>query len=138
MVLRKLKVEDLNFLLDVRNDDSTRKFLENNSVFTYEECLNWFKTNNPLWYVIEVGDKPVGYVRTNGDEIGCDIHPDFRRMGFAKQAYQEYLKDKDFASLWVFEDNFAKKLYEKLGFKRSGLTKLIRNKEYIHMVWNRV
>jgi ribosomal protein S18 acetylase RimI-like enzyme len=137
MILKKLKVEDLKFLLDVRNDDSTRKFLENDSIFIYEECLNWFKTNNPLWFIIEVDNKPVGYIRTNGSEIGCDIHPNFRRMGFAKEAYQEYLKDKDFASLWVFEDNFAKKLYEKLGFKHSGLTKIIRNREYIHMIWNR-
>ena len=136
MILKKLKVEDLKFLLDVRNDDSTRKFLENDSIFIYEECLNWFKTNNPLWFIIEVDNKPVGYIRTNGSEIGCDIHPNFRRMGFAKEAYQEYLKDKDFASLWVFEDNFAKKLYEKLGFKHSGLTKIIRNREYIHMIWN--
>jgi ribosomal protein S18 acetylase RimI-like enzyme len=136
MKLRKLEIKDLNFLLEVRNNDSTRKFLENDSIFTYDECLNWFKTNNPLWYIIEVNDKPVGYIRTNGEEVGCDIHPDFRRMGFAKMAYQEYLKDKKNASLWVFEDNFAKKLYEKLGFKNSGLTKIIKNRNYIHMVWN--
>jgi len=138
MILRKLEEGDLKFLLDIRNDDSTRNFLENNSVFTYEECLNWFETNNPLWYIIEIENKPIGYIRTNGDEVGCDIHPDFRRMGFAKKVYQKYLKDKNFASLWVFEDNFAKKLYETLGFKNSGLTKIIRNREYIHMVWNRV
>ena len=138
MKLRKLEMKDLNFLLEVRNNDSTRKFLENDSIFTYDECLNWFKTNNPLWYIIEVNDKPVGYIRTNGEDVGCDIHPDFRRMGFAKMAYQEYLKDKKNASLWVFEDNFAKKLYEKLGFKNSGLTKIIKNRDYIHMVWNRV
>jgi hypothetical protein len=62
MVLRKLKVDDLKFLLEVRNDDSTRKFLENDSVFNYEECLNWFNSKNPLWYIIEVNNKPVGYM----------------------------------------------------------------------------
>jgi hypothetical protein len=137
MKLKKLEIKDLNFLLEVRNNDSTRKFLENDSIFTHDECLNWFKTNNPLWYIIEVDDKPVGYIRTNGDEVGCDIHPDFRRMGFAKMAYQEYLKDKKSASLWVFEDNFAKKLYEKLGFKKSGLTKIIRNRKYVKMIYNK-
>lgn len=137
MILRELVLDDLNFLLTVRNDNSTRKFLENDSVFTYEECRNWFETKKPLWYIIEEGNKPIGYIRTNGDEVGCDIHPDFRRLGFAKTAYQEYLKDKDFASLWVFEDNFAKKLYESLGFVPSGKTKNIRNRNYIHMIWNR-
>ena len=135
--LQPLTKENLNFLLEIRNDDSTRNNLENNSIFTLEDCEKWFETLNYPWYIIKIDEVSVGYIRTNGIEIGCDIHPNFRRMGFAKEAYQEYLKDKDFASLWVFEDNFAKKLYEKLGFKHSGLTKIIRNREYIHMIWNR-
>ena len=36
MILRKLTVDDLNFLLEVRNDESTKKFLENDSEFTYD------------------------------------------------------------------------------------------------------
>lgn len=133
----ELKEEYLEFLLEVRNHESTRKFLENDSIFTYEECKIWFETKKPLWYIIEKDNKPIGYIRTNGDEIGCDIHPNFRRMGFAEEAYIEYLKDKNYASLWVFEDNFAKKLYEKIGFKYSGLKKIIRDRNYIHMTWNR-
>ena len=31
MILRKLTEDDLNFLIEVRNDESTRKFLENDS-----------------------------------------------------------------------------------------------------------
>ena len=31
MILRKLTVDDLNFLIEVRNDESTRKFLENDA-----------------------------------------------------------------------------------------------------------
>ena len=30
ITLRNLRLDDLNFLLEVRNDDLTRKFLENN------------------------------------------------------------------------------------------------------------
>ena len=133
----ELKEEYLEFLLEVRNHESTRKFLENDSVFNIDECKNWFYKLKSPWYIVVVNNLPVGYFRTNGDEVGCDIHPDFRRLGFAKTAYQEYLKDKDFASLWVFEDNFAKKLYENLGFVPSGKTKNIRNRNYIHMIWNR-
>ena len=58
---------------------------------------------------------------------------DFRRKGYAKQAFLEYLKNKKYAKLWVFDDNFAKDLYIKLGFKETGALKYIREKLYIEM-----
>jgi|TARA_R110000787_G_scaffold46913_1_gene113846 hypothetical protein len=134
--LRLLTENDLPFLLEVRNDESTRQFLENNSEFTYLECRTWFENTNPEWYIIEVDELKVGYVRTNGDEIGCDIHPDYRRKGYAKTAYEIYLKDKSYASLWVFEDNFAKDLYTKSGFKATESFKYIRERKYIKMEYH--
>ena len=139
--LRPLDLNDLEFLLEVRNDNSTLQFLENDSKFTLEESKSWFENTQPKWYIIEVFEYPVaysvGYIRTNGDEVGCDIHPNFRRKGYARMAYKLYLKDKDYASLWVFEDNFAKNLYEELGFKANGKMMNIRGRNYIQMEWNR-
>ena len=134
--LRPLTENDLPFLLEVRNDDSTRQFLENNSKFTLKQSLKWFRETQPKWYIIEVNRFSVGYIRTNGDEVGCDIHPNFRKKGYAKIAYELYLKDKDYASLWVFEDNFAKNLYEKLGFITNGKSITIRDRNYIQMEYN--
>jgi len=134
--LRPLTESDLEFLLEVRNDNSTLHFLENNSKFTLEECKNWFKITQPKWFIIEINRFSVGYIRTNGDEVGCDIHPNFRRKGYAKMAYELYLKDKNYASLWVFEDNFAKNLYKKLGFISNGKSKTIRGRNYIQMEYN--
>jgi ribosomal protein S18 acetylase RimI-like enzyme len=134
--LRPLTENDLPFLLKVRNDDSTRQFLENNSKFTLKQSLKWFRETQPKWYIIEVNRFSVGYIRTNGDEVGCDIHPNFRKKGYAKIAYELYLKDKDYASLWVFEDNFAKNLYEKLGFVTNGKSITIRDRNYIQMEYN--
>lgn len=135
MILRKLEESDLPFLLEVRNDPTTRINLENDSVFTIESCTKWFSKTNPLWYIIEVDGNNVGYIRTNGDEIGADIHPEHRRKGYAKEAYKLYLKDKEYASLWVFVDNFAKNLYTELGFVENGNSKIIRGREYIQMVY---
>jgi hypothetical protein len=135
MILRKLEESDLPFLLEVRNDPTTRINLENDSVFTIESCTEWFSKTNPLWYIIEVDGNNVGYIRTNGDEIGADIHPEHRRKGYAKEAYKLYLKDKEYASLWVFVDNFAKNLYTELGFVENGNSKIIRGREYIQMVY---
>lgn len=125
------------FLLEVRNDDSTRNNLEDDSVFTYNECVTWFDYNRPKWFIVKVSGIRVGYIRTNGDEVGCDIHPNHRRKGYARMAYQLYLEDKEYASLWVFEDNFAKNLYEDLGFVGTDTSKIVRGRTYIQMVWYR-
>ena len=137
MQLIPLTEEYLEFLLEVRNDESTRKFLENDSVFTIDQCRNWFSTLENPWYVIIVDNNPVGYVRTNGNEIGCDIHPNHRRNGYAKMAYLKILENMNIATLWVFDDNFAKDLYLKIGFLPTGDTKIIRGRKYIKMVINK-
>lgn len=135
--LSPLNHHHLPFLLEVRNDISTRSMLENDKIFTLEQCKSWFEKTHPNWFIIEVNRVPVGYIRTNGDEIGCDIHPDFRRRGYARMAYEIYLKDKEYATLWVFEDNFAKILYTKLNFKDTEEVKFIRDRKYRKMVFKK-
>lgn len=135
--LRPLKESDLEFLLEVRNDKSTRQFLENDSIFSVEQCKEWFDNLKSPWYIILVDDNPVGYIRTNGEEIGCDIHPSHRRKGYAKMAYQKIMENMKTASLWVFEDNFAKDLYFKLGFIKTDEERIIRNRKYIKMVYEK-
>tara|TARA_B110000090_G_C13352924_1_gene435588 strand:+ start:646 stop:1065 length:420 start_codon:yes stop_codon:yes gene_type:complete len=136
LTLRLLTENDLSFLLEVRNDESTRQFLEHDSKFTLKEALKWFRDGQPEWFIVEVNRMPVGYIRTLDDEVGCDIHPDFRKKGYAKMAYKLYLQDKDYASLWVFEDNFAVKLYEKLGFTPTGNSRIVRDRNYIKMEYH--
>ena len=132
-----LSKEHLNFLLEVRNHGTTRCNLENDNVFNLEQCEKWYETLNSPWYIISNDNIMVGYVRTNGDEIGCDIHPNHRRSGYAREAYKLILEKMDTASLWVFEDNFAKKLYQELGFKENGEQKIIRERKYIKMTYGR-
>ena len=135
MNLRELSISDLSFLLEVRNDETTRVNLENDSVFTLAQCEEWFLVRNPKWFIIEIDGNSVGYIRTNGVEVGIDIHPNYRRNGYAREAYKLYLKDKEYATLWVFADNFARILYTELGFVENGNTKTIRDRDYIQMVY---
>jgi ribosomal protein S18 acetylase RimI-like enzyme len=138
ITLRPLTKDDLNFLLEVRNDDTTRVNLENDTIFGIEDCTKWFLNTKPKWFIVLNENKDmVGYLRTNEDEVGCDIHPKFRRKGYARMAYNEYLKDKNYANLWVFENNFAKELYKSLGFKETGDCKVIRDKNYIYMEYKK-
>lgn len=141
MVIRELKGtdEDLEFLLSVRNDYSTRYYLENDSIFKLEDARVWYRNIDPPWLLMEKDAVKVGYIRrTKEGEVGIDIHPEHRRHGHARQGYRMYLEDKTFASLWVFEDNIALKLYEELGFVRNGNTKIVRNRPYIEMVYQTI
>jgi ribosomal protein S18 acetylase RimI-like enzyme len=133
--LTPLLKEHLSFLLEVRNHETTRYNLENNNIFSLEQCEKWYETLKSSWYIILNKDIMVGYVRTNGNEIGCDIHPNYRRNGYAREAYKLILKDMDTTSLWVFDDNFAKILYQELGFKETGEQKIIRSRNYVKMVY---
>lgn len=133
--LRPISIDDLEFVLEVRNDFSTRNNLGNDTEFSLEECKTWFNNKKPNWFIVEDNGKKIGYFRTDEDEVGCDIHPSERKKGYAREAYKIYLKHKTFASLWVFEDNFAKKLYESLGFTETGEHTMIRGRKYLKMIY---
>ena len=133
--LKPLLKEHLSFLLEVRNHETTKYNLENDSIFSLEQCEKWYETLIYPWYIISKNNTLVGYIRTNGDEIGCDIHPNHRRNGYAREAYKLILKQMDIASLWVFDDNFAKILYQELGFKETREQKIIRDRNYIKMMY---
>lgn len=138
ITFKPLQKQNLRFLLSVRNEESTRTQLENDTAYSLDECEDWFEKIKPQWLVIfNENNEKVGYFRVDGNLIGCDIHPDFRRKGYAKAAYTKYLEDKDYADLWVFEDNHAKNLYEKLGFEKTGENKIIRGRNYLRMIYRK-
>ena len=138
ITLKPLNKNNLRFLLLVRNIESTRTQLGNDTSFTIEECIDWFEKLEPSWLMIyNENSEAVGYMRLEGDTIGCDIHPDFRRKGYARLAYQKYLEDTDYAELFVFEDNHAKKLYEELGFIETGEYEILRERRYLKMIYDK-
>jgi RimJ/RimL family protein N-acetyltransferase len=139
VILVPLMEDDLEFLLEVRNDESTRNQLKDNTIYNLEECKEWFKNLNSFWFVIceQSTLERVGYFRTDGNVIGCDIHPNHRRKGYARAAYKKYLEETHRSNLEldVFEDNHAKKLYEELGFKENGEVQFIRGRKYLKMIY---
>lgn len=138
--IHPLSLKDLKFVLEVRNNISTRKWLKDDRKFTLKQISNWFTSTNPNWFILlskDVKDHRIGYIRTTIDgEIGCDIHPDYRRQGLATNALRYMLDKNKFATLWVFEDNPAKKMYYRLGFKDTGNKTFIRGEEYVQMMYS--
>jgi len=132
--LTPLEEADLGFLLAVRNHETTRAWLHHAAVYTEDEVLRWYRQTPRQWYIVrsETGE-PVGYLRTSDRDhdarsvaIGCDMHLEFRRQGFARAAFEQLL-DELFSIGWhrvwleVLPDNEpALALYRSLGFHEEG------------------
>ena len=139
--------KDLPFVNETRNIESTRRWLENDSIISLEDTVKWFREKKPHWYIISSNFVNVGYLRTSDDTgksicIGCDIHPDFRRRGYATKAYRLLigaLIEKGYVNIWldVFKENTpALNLYKNLGFIPIG-DRIVRSKVYTTMVYMR-
>ena len=124
-----MEEKDADFVLEIRNHETTRAFLHDSRCFTKEEFQEWFKSSMPWWFIVRTKDVRFGYFRTKHIEkqahsiqIGIDIHPGFRGKGLAKPAYAEFFKflksnGYENLSLEVLSHNFvARNLYEDLGF----------------------
>ena len=131
--LRLLTKADLPFVWELRHHPLTLKYLHDQSSFSLKEVDQWFRTTKPQWYIIESDKRPVGYIRTSDHDdlnlnlkIGADIHPLFRRRGYAQAAY-ELLLERLYLAGWnrvwleVLPSNQAAiALYLKLGFQHEG------------------
>jgi len=124
--LRKMQESDVSFFNQTRNE--CREFLHDNSYYSYEQSLEWFRSKNPNFYILELNNEKIGYFRTSINEdnelyIGADINTKYRGKGHAKEAYQMFMdlikieyEGRDLY-LEVFESNTrAHNLYKKLGF----------------------
>lgn len=132
ITLRDMEFEDLPFFLGVRN--ACREFLHDNAKFSLRECIEWWDTYNPMFYIMEHDGTPVGYVRISSWDaenkhvhMGADIHPDHRRLGYAQEAYRLTLGylfscHVNKVALEVLSTNQpALALYRKIGFKTDGV-----------------
>lgn len=132
----QLEENDFDWFLEIRN--ISRLSLHNSTLFSREESKPWFQKNKDSFRKILFGNTPIGYFRIGEKQerynrdlllIGADLHPAYRGMGHAFNAYEAclpILKDEfgvEGFVLSVLPNNFvAQSLYRKLGFKTSSLS----------------
>ena len=126
--IREIKKSDGKFILEIRNDDSTRFVLHNSDQYTLDQFNSWYENDSPYWLIASYRKLDFGYFRTCRTDskdkirIGMDIHPNFRGQGLARPSYLklfDFLKNNNYkeVDLEVLEKNkIAHSLYLKLGF----------------------
>jgi len=92
--LTSMDQDDLPFFSETRNHCA--HWLNDTTRYTLEETREWFENldGDPQYYILRFDQERVGYFRArywsldhDHVEIGADIHPDFRRNGFALGGY---------------------------------------------------
>ena len=137
----------LPFVLEVRNHEDTRKHLIDSRKFSLKEAKKFLKEVAPDWYILaieseSVSDEPVGVFKFEYDGrtpyVGCDIHPNYRRMGYASAAYYQVFSDiiingnRGDVLLEVLKKNkIAIEFYKRLGFEIIAKEKRDGKKIYI-------
>ena len=115
ILLRHLKVSDLNFLFEVENNTDNWKYGTENKQYTKEELTNYIAnakqdiaTAGQFRFVIDLENTPIGFIdlfdyTTNSAGVGVIIAKNYRRRGFAKEALK-------LLSIYSFETLNFKKL----------------------------
>ena len=130
----KITIDDVPFINEVRNGYA-EDFLHDSTQYSLEQSYNWFKKNNPNFWIIFIGEEKVGYFRlSNFSEknkniyIGADISQKYSGMGVATESYKKFIPyifktfNLNKISLEVLSDNKkAIHLYKKLGFTIEGI-----------------
>ncbi|SFC17087.1 GNAT family N-acetyltransferase [Butyrivibrio sp. YAB3001] len=130
MQLRNAVIDDAEFILEIRNDESTRRNSFSKEEISFENHIKWYKKklSDPdcFLYILEDGEKRIGNIRVdmNGDkgkvgEISYMIAPAFRGQGYGsvilgllEQQMKEKVKvligfvlSENKASMKCFENN---------------------------------
>ena len=99
ITLRKMSIDDADFVLAIRNDEETRKYLHNSEVFNKKQFIKWFAENSPEWYIISSDGIEVGYIRSKwmdvkktNLQVGIDIALEFRGKKIAFETYRHLEK----------------------------------------------
>ena len=136
ILLRPLKVSDINFLFEVENNTDNWRYGAENKVYTKEELTNYIAnakqdiaTAGQFRFVIDMENTPIGFIDlfdyiTNSAGVGVIIVKNYRRRGFSKEAL-ELLIDYATNTLKIEKlhcniqkDNLASiKLFTSCGFK---------------------
>lgn len=147
ITLRKLTQEDYEFFISQVNNPSNLCWMESDRPYHREDFIAILNTNIVKWFVIVNSDfrkkesENVGlftsFIHQGRLNLGVIVDDKYRRKGYARKAFQFFLKESDRNKLDTyiscFADQPALPMYKELGYKELDEKKEIRGKEYIYL-----
>ena len=147
ITLRKITVQDQEYFLELNNDTDTRYWMYSDAGYHKDDFYAILASKNVQWFNIIYTDLekqvtyPVGlftaYAMEDKLYVGIIIDKKYRGNGFGREALEHYLKVCDSLGidtyLSCFRDNFAYKLYRKLGYKLTGKSEIVRDRKHVWM-----
>src|SRR5690242_10556255 len=94
MNLRPMKMEDADFMLELKNDPDTRRFaIKSHEEIKKEDHYQWLKENIHFFQIIMGYTHRIGAIRVeNHKEISIWIAKDFRGLGVACEVIKQIVK----------------------------------------------
>jgi len=146
--LRPIQLYEIDYFLHVLNDPETLYYMESDTAYEREDFYATINYPKVKWYVIMNTDveqgiyrDPVGlfntFIKDNKLFLGIIIDKPFRGKGYSRETFEFFLRECDKENLDThlscFTDNFAYKMYKKLGYKLTGESKIIRGRKHVWM-----
>lgn len=118
MKLRKAKLSDSNFFLEIREHPDNRMMFLSYKKIKKSHHKKWFiKHYKHGFYVITVGNERIGYIRiTPINTISIAVKKEFRNKGYAKKAINR-LKEKNLYAFILKNNKASLNLFKKTRFK---------------------
>jgi len=142
-----IKFEDYDYFISLNNNPDNLKWMESDIPASREQFLRLLNHPTNHWYVVydtnfrKMKKIKVGlftsYLKEDELHVGIIVDKEHRRKGYATKMFKHFLKHTDDRRLDTylscFADNFAVKMYRKLGYKKLDEDIIVRGKRYIKM-----
>jgi len=114
--IRRVEKKDLDKILQIRNQPTTRAFMFDEKVISKKEHYKFWASAKRNGWVILYKEEVVGLIRIENGSVGVCLDKQYRKKGIVFQALSQLKLDGCVAE--VKPGNIASiKLFEKLGFK---------------------
>ncbi len=89
MILRPMTMSDADFMLELKNDEATRRFaIATNDFIKKEDHYKWLESNIQYFQIIEFDGLRSGAIRIQDNEISIWIDKEIRGKGAARLVLQ--------------------------------------------------
>ncbi len=108
------------FVREIRTHSDNQKSFFSQIDISYEQQIEFMKSNSHKYKICLINNKPVGYIGLiKENEITYCVDPQYQGKGIGTFMVSEYIKIYSYLTAFVLPENISSnRVFEKLGFKK--------------------